>query len=164
MVGCEPTKSRKGKYLFIDLLSLTIFCIRVLCMYVCTCIMCMPGAYRNQKRPSDSLEMSKRWLWAALCTLGTEPGSFVFNYWAISSVPFINWWTLCLSYLGPSIQQGLISTVDGQVSRGLAGVTKHDWEVTFSVFRAWYPSGLLWSWLFSKVIFSIKTKALFSKS
>ena len=40
-------------------------------MYVCA--PCVPGAYRDQKRASEPLELKLRWLKAAICILVIKP-------------------------------------------------------------------------------------------
>lgn len=65
------------------------FHVRVFCLLVCMCSMCVPDALGGQKRTSDLLELKLQRLWATMLVLGTEPESSVrtsaLNSWALWS-------------------------------------------------------------------------------
>lgn len=60
-------------YTYLSYISYLIFCVWMLCLYVCLCTICMPGAHRGQKA-SDPWDWSYRWLRAIMYVLGIKPG------------------------------------------------------------------------------------------
>lgn len=78
-LGTEHTSSEHTALLITELFlqpfsKNCVLCVWVFCLHVCLCTMCVPGAYRGQKKVLDSLELelqtdvgARNWTWVVWC-------------------------------------------------------------------------------------------------
>lgn len=79
----QHKRNKTGKEAWIDCFRLKrvcfkplISCIRVFCLHVSLCTMCVLGVNRSQKSMSYALELKLQELWAAMLMLGIKHRSF----------------------------------------------------------------------------------------
>lgn len=131
--------------------------------------MCVPGVHWDQKRGLDPLELSYKWLWAAIWVLGAESQSSAEAPSAVNHRTIQSWGRVCLP-MDLTIHRNIAKcgSLDCNPTTSIqlwwGGGANHlhrqpcSWiQMIFCFFNVWYISALIYILL---QIFSVDDKSL----